>query len=54
MKKINFEQLVKSKLNMLTISLDGMTQDTYQKYRRNGDVALVLNNIKELVAEKKR
>jgi MoaA/NifB/PqqE/SkfB family radical SAM enzyme len=45
---------VASGLDALTISVDGATQETYARYRRKGNLATVLNNIKLLVAEKER
>jgi radical SAM protein with 4Fe4S-binding SPASM domain len=51
------EQLLKplfdSKLDFISIALDGYTQESYQKYRINGDVMKVKNGIK-MVMEHKR
>lgn len=47
------EALVKSGLDNLGVSLDGATQEGYEKYRRGGDIATVIRNAR-LVAEAKR
>jgi len=47
------EQIVKSGLDRMTISLDGASQESYEIYRKNGKFSLVLDNIK-LLAEAKR
>ncbi len=39
------ERLVRSGLDALIVSLDGVTQETYQKYRRRGNFALVRENM---------
>jgi MoaA/NifB/PqqE/SkfB family radical SAM enzyme len=52
LKTINFEELVLSGLPFLILSIDGATSNTYLQYRRNGNFALVINNIKKLVAAK--
>ncbi len=53
---VNFdaEKLVLSGLDFLIMSIDGATPKTYNKYRRGGDFDFVINNIKKLVAAKKR
>jgi radical SAM protein with 4Fe4S-binding SPASM domain len=40
--------LVESGLSQLTVSIDGATQETYEKYRVRGDLARVLGNMKRL------
>lgn len=50
----NAEKIVKSGLDKLIISLDGITSETYQIYRKNGDFNKVVDGIKTLVAIKKR
>ena len=48
--KNNFlDQLMKSGLGILVIDLDGTTQEIYEKYRKNGNLQTVLDNIKEVV-----
>lgn len=45
-----FDQLAVSGLNTLTLSIDGATQETYEKFRVRGDFNLVISNIKKLMA----
>jgi MoaA/NifB/PqqE/SkfB family radical SAM enzyme len=47
------ERLVKSGLSILGCSIDGATQEAYEKYRVRGDLQAVLDNVR-LVAEAKR
>jgi radical SAM protein with 4Fe4S-binding SPASM domain len=47
------EEIVKSGLDVLYISMDGITQETYEKYRVGGKLQAVWENIR-LVAEKKK
>ena len=42
------EKVVKSGLNELIISLDGMSENTYQMYRKGGSLKLVMNNLEQL------
>ena len=49
----NIDSIIKSGLNHLIISLDGLDQQTYEKYRINGNLPTVLEGIKLLVAAKK-
>ena len=49
----NAEQLVRSGLDRLIISLDGTDQDTYEQYRRGGDIQMVLSGIRNVVKWKK-
>ncbi|MBI4686388.1 MAG: radical SAM protein [Nitrospirae bacterium] len=55
---INTEQkvreLIDSGLGLLNMSIDGATQDTYEKYRIGGKLDVVLGNVKALIAEKRR
>lgn len=48
------EELVKSGLDRMTISLDGASQKTYEIYRKNGNIDLVFKNIKLLAQAKKK
>jgi MoaA/NifB/PqqE/SkfB family radical SAM enzyme len=48
------EALVRSGLDAIILSIDGATQETYQEYRRGGDLALVFDNVRRLVATKRR
>lgn len=52
--KFDAEELVLSGLDFLILSVDGATQETYQKYRQGGDFERVTNNIEKLVAAKKK
>jgi MoaA/NifB/PqqE/SkfB family radical SAM enzyme len=45
---------VQAGLDGIIISVDGATQEVYEKYRRGGKLERVLNNIRLLVEEKKR
>ena len=47
------ERLVRSGLDNLIVSLDGATEETYQKYRRRGKHALVIENMSRIQAMKK-
>ena len=49
----NVDQILKSGLNHLIISLDGLDQSTYEKYRVNGDFQLLIDGIHRLVAARK-
>jgi len=46
------DDIIKSGLDFLILSVDGVTQDVYEKYRKNGNLDLVLTNIKRLVKRK--
>lgn len=48
------EELVESGLANLKIGVDGITQGIYEKYRRGGDLSLVLNNIKLIDSAKNK
>jgi len=48
------ESLVGSGLDQLQISIDGASQESYGKYRVNGDFKRVLCNMKRLTAAKQR
>ena len=48
------EKTVASGLDRIIISLDGLTQETYEKYRVGGDLQKVLEGIDNLVAAKKK
>lgn len=45
---IDPDKLIDSGLDNLIISLDGATQQTYNKYRVNGDLSKVLNNVSNI------
>lgn len=50
----NASRIVKSGLNKLIVSLDGMDQETYSTYRIGGDLQTVLDGIKNVHDAKKR
>jgi len=47
-------KMVNSGLDYLILSIDGATQETYEKYRVGGDLEVVLNNVRTLVETRKR
>ncbi len=48
------KEIVTSGIERLIISLDGATQETYNKYRINGNLKTVINHVKSIIAEKRR
>lgn len=48
----NAEDIVESGLDCMILSIDGATQSVYECYRRKGNLALVLDNVRKLVAAK--
>lgn len=46
-------QLVRSGLDALIIAVDGISQETYQRYRESGDLETVVQGIRRIVAAKK-
>jgi MoaA/NifB/PqqE/SkfB family radical SAM enzyme len=48
------EALVRSGLDHLHLSIDGLCQDTYQQYRVGGSLDVVLANLRQLVAIRRR
>lgn len=48
------ESIVKYKLRRMTCSIDGATQDTYHKYRKNGNFNTVISNIKKINLHKNK
>ena len=48
------EKVIDSGLDSLLVSMDGATQEVYERYRRRGNLAQVVENLKTLVAAKKR
>ena len=45
---------VESGLDRIIVDVDGSTQEAYEKYRKHGKLAKVINNIQLLVEEKQR
>ncbi len=50
---VDVKDIVRCGLEYITISLDGLSQETYEKYRVKGDINEVIENLKALVAAKK-
>lgn len=48
-----FKKIIDSGLNQLIISLDGASQESYEKYRKGGNFELVINNLRKLQTSKK-
>lgn len=48
------EKIIVSGLDYLIVSLDGTTQQSYAAYRRGGNLDLVMENIRKLLAMRKR
>ncbi|RPH96942.1 MAG: radical SAM protein, partial [Calditrichaeota bacterium] len=48
------ERVVRSGLDSMIISLDGVTQASYERYRINGDLNKVLSGIRNLTAAKRK
>ena len=48
------EEIVESGLDRLIISIDGLTQDTYEQYRKLGKLEKVISGTKHLIAAKKK
>ena len=46
----NSRKLIESGLDRLIISMDGSTQDTYEQYRRNGNIETVRKGLENIVA----
>ena len=48
------EEIIRSGLSEIYFSLDGITQQTYEKYRRGGDIEKVKNAVRTLSRAKKK
>ena len=48
------EAYVASGLDYMTLSIDGATQSTYEKYRRKGDIEAVFSNVRSLIQTRTR
>jgi MoaA/NifB/PqqE/SkfB family radical SAM enzyme len=53
-RKLDADAVVESGLDFMVMSIDGVTQAVYEKFRRNGDLELVLTNVRKLVEAKRR
>jgi len=50
----NAEKVVKSRLNKLIISLDGLDQETYSAYRMSGNMNSVIEGLRNVTQAKER
>lgn len=50
---VDINDFIRSGLDYVTVSLDGVTQDSYQQYRVRGDVSEVFDNLRRLLSAKK-
>ena len=50
----NIDKILGSDLSVLIIGLDGLDEETYRAYRKNGDLIKVIDNIRELQKRKKQ
>jgi len=53
-RRFDAEAYVESGLDFIGLSIDGVTQSTYQRFRRQGDLELVLDNLRKLVDAKRK
>ncbi len=51
--RFDAEAYVRSGLDFMVLSIDGATQPVYGRYRRNGDLELVLRNVRSLVSARR-
>ncbi len=51
--ELDIKRIVKSGLNKIIISMDGISKESYDNYRINGDFELVLQNMRDLVKQKR-
>jgi len=52
-KKDNAEKMVKSGLYSLIFAIDGITQETYERYRKGGNLDTVIEGIKNIIEAKR-
>ncbi len=48
------QRLVQCGLDLLTVSIDGISAETYNKHRKKGDISLVLSNLRGVVDTKRK
>ena len=53
-RRFDAEAYVESGLDFMVLSIDGATQPVYERFRRNGNLELVLENVRRLVSAKRR
>ena len=51
---LDAEKLLKTGLSKLNVSIDGISQESYEKYRVGGKLKLALSNIKKIAEAKKK
>jgi len=51
--EFNAQEIINSGLDLMIVSLDGTTQETYSKYRKGGELSLVLKNVQNIIQTKK-
>ena len=47
------EEIIKSGLDVMIVSLDGVTQEVYEQYRVKGNLSMVMSNLRMFVEKKK-
>jgi len=53
-RRFDAEALVESGLDFMVLSIDGATQPVYERFRRNGNLELVLSNVRKLADAKRK
>ena len=53
-RRFDAEAYVQSGLDLMILSIDGATQPVYQRFRRNGDLELVLSNVRKLLDARRK
>jgi len=53
-RRFDAEAYVESGLDFMVLSIDGATQPVYERFRRNGDLELVLSNVRQLVDARRK
>jgi MoaA/NifB/PqqE/SkfB family radical SAM enzyme len=54
LERFDAEAYVESGLDFMVVSIDGATQQVYEKFRRKGNLELVLANLRKLVSARRR
>jgi hypothetical protein len=52
--KLDHEAIVRSGLKELMVALDGLTQESYERYRKGGKIEWAFNNVRAIADTKKR
>jgi pyruvate-formate lyase-activating enzyme len=53
-KRLDADAYIASGLDFMVLSIDGATQPVYERFRRNGNLELVFDNVRKLVDAKRR